>query len=32
VPLAKTIGEDGFLFFKKTFFAESPWQLRSAKL
>jgi protein-tyrosine-phosphatase len=30
-PMAKAVGKDGF-FLKKKFFAESPVQLRSAKL
>jgi hypothetical protein len=30
--MAKAVGKDGFLFFLKKFFAESPVQLRSAKL
>jgi hypothetical protein len=30
--MAKTVGKDGFLVFKKTFFAERPWKLHSAKL
>jgi hypothetical protein len=30
--LTKAVGKDGFLFFKKTFFAERLVQLRSAKL
>jgi hypothetical protein len=30
--MTKAVGKDGFLFFKKTFFAERPVQLRSAKL
>jgi hypothetical protein len=27
-----TVGKDVFYFFKKTFFVERSWQLRSAKL
>jgi hypothetical protein len=30
--MATILGKDGFLFFKKTFFAEYSWQLLSAKL